>query len=175
MKIANITKGLVLTLSLSLLTAAGWAQKSPKAEAHGKINGANLTIKYNSPFVKGRPIYGTNLVPYGGKVWRAGADTATRFYTDKDIKVEGKTLAAGAYSVYVIAGETEWVIIFNSKTGQWGIKMDGSTTEDPAFDVLRVTVKPKKSASFNESLAYTFHDKGFTLSWENLDVPVSIK
>jgi len=174
MKITNITKGLVLAISFSLLTAAGWAQKSPKAEAHGKVNGANLTIKYNSPFVKGRPIYGTNLVPYG-KVWRAGADTATRFYTDKDIKVEGKTLAAGAYSLYAIAGETDWVIIFNSKTGQWGINRDQSTTEDPAFDVIRVTVKPKKSASFNESLVYTFNDKGFVLSWENLDIPVWIK
>ncbi|MES2329326.1 MAG: DUF2911 domain-containing protein [Bacteroidota bacterium] len=173
MKIANITKGLVLILSLSLLTISSQAQRSPKAEAHGTVNGANLTIKYNGPLVKGRAIYGA-LVPYG-KVWRAGADTATRFYTDKDIKVEGKTLAAGAYSVYAIPGETEWTIIFNSKTGQWGINRDGSTTEDPALDVLRVTVKPRKSAAMNENLAYIFNNKGFVLAWENLEVPVSIR
>jgi hypothetical protein len=177
MKIANITKGLVLALSLSLLTSSTQAQKSPKMEATGKINGSTLLIKYNSPFVKGREgkIYGTNIVPYGGKVWRAGADSATRFYTDKDIKVEGKNLPAGAYSVYAIAGESEWVIIFNSKTGQWGINRDQTTTQDPAFDVLRVTVKPRKSAAMNESLAYTFSDKGFVLSWENVEVPVAIK
>ncbi|MES2374236.1 MAG: DUF2911 domain-containing protein [Bacteroidota bacterium] len=173
MKIANITKGLLLAFSLSLITIVSWGQRSPKMEAHGTINGANLVIKYNAPLVKGRVIYG-GLVPYG-KVWRAGADTATRFYTDKDIKVEGKTLAAGAYSVYAIPGETEWVIIFNSKTGQWGINRDGTTTEDPALDVLRVTVKPRKSATMNENLAYTFNGKGFVLSWENLEVPVSIK
>jgi len=173
MKIANITKGWVLGLSLSLLTTASWAQRSPKMEAHGTINGANLIVKYNSPFVKGRLIYG-GLVPYG-KVWRAGADTATRFYTDKEIKVEGKTLPAGAYSVYAIPGETEWTIIFNSKTGQWGINRDGSTTEDPALDVLRVTVKPRKSAAMNESLAYMITNKGLVLAWDNVEVPVSIK
>lgn len=173
MKITNITKGLLLAFSLSLVTIASWGQRSPKMEAHGTINGANLTIKYNSPFVKGRAIYGS-LVPYG-KVWRAGADTATRFYTDKNITVEGKPLPAGAYSVYAIPGENEWTIIFNSKTGQWGINRDGTTTQDPALDVLRVTVKPRKSANMNESLGYTFNNKGFVLAWENVEVPVSIK
>jgi len=27
----------------------------------------------------------------------------------------------------------------------------------------------------NERLVYTINDKGFVLSWENIDVPVSIK
>jgi hypothetical protein len=67
------------------------------------------------------------------------------------------------------------VIILNSKTGQWGVKNDESTTEDPANDVLRVTVKPKKSAIFNERMKYVVNKKGFALEWENLEVPVSIK
>ena len=44
-----------------------------------------------------------------------------------------------------------------------------------AKDVLRVTAKPKKSASFNERLMYKVDAKGFALLWENLEVPVSIK
>lgn len=176
MKITNITKGIALTLSLSLLTVATFAQKSPKAEAVGKINGANLVIKYNSPFVKGRKIYGTDLVPYDGRVWRAGADTATRFYTDKDIMVEGKKLAAGAYSIYMIGSDKDWTIIFNSKVGQWGvIDRNNTTSQDPAFDVLRVKVTPKKADKFHESLEYAFHANGFVMNWENLSVPVSIK
>ena len=173
MKIANITKGLVLTLSLSLLSTLTWAQASPAATASGKVGEANITIKYSSPSVKGRQIWG-GLVPYN-KVWRTGANLATVLETDKDIKIEGKALPAGKYSVYAIPGEKEWIIIINSQTGQWGVTKAGETTEDPAKDVLRVTVKPKKSASANERLLYTINNKGFVLSWENLDVPVSIK
>lgn len=175
MKIANITKGFILTVSLSLLSTLTWSQKpSPPATATGKVHGASITINYSSPAVKGRQVYGTNLVPYG-KVWRAGANEATIFETDKDIKVEGKTLPAGKYSLYAIASEKDWTIIFNSQTGQWGVTRAGETTDDPAKDVLRVTVTPKKSATINERLVYNINNKGFVLSWEKLDVPVSIK
>ncbi|HEV8272507.1 MAG TPA: DUF2911 domain-containing protein [Chitinophagaceae bacterium] len=179
MKKAIMTKGFALLLAGVFMSSTIWAQAdksqrpSPPATATGKVQGATVTINYSSPSVKGRKIWG-DLVPYD-KVWRAGANEATLFETDKDIKVEGKTLAKGKYSLYALPGEKEWTIIFNSATGQWGINRDGSTTEDPTKDVLRVTVKPKKSASFNEKMTYKVDAKGFALMWENLEVPVSIK
>ena len=169
----KIIKGLTLTFALSLMTSLIFAQASPAATATGTIGAANLTIKYSSPSVKGRAIWG-GLVPYD-KVWRAGANTATSIENDKDLKVEGKALPAGKYSIYAIPGEKEWTIIFNSQTGQWGVKSATESSLDPTKDVLRVTVKSKKSASMNERLVYTINDKGIVLSWENLDVPVSIK
>ena len=179
MKKAIITKGFFLALTGLFMSSMVWAQgdkstrPSPPATATGKVGGANITINYSSPAVKGRKIWG-DLVPYD-KVWRAGANEATIFTTDKDIKVEGKTLPAGKYSLYAIPGEKQWTIIFNSQTGQWGIQRNGETTEDPSKDVLRVTVKPVKSASVNERLTYKIDNKGFALLWENLKVPVSIK
>lgn len=179
MKKTIMTKGFVIALagifmSSTMLAQADKSQRpSPPATATGKVQGATITVNYSSPSVKNRKIWG-DLVPYD-KVWRAGANEATIFETDKDIKVEGKALAKGKYSLYAIPGEKEWTIIFNSATGQWGINRDGTTTEDPAKDVLRVTAKSKKSASFNERLTYKVDDKGFALLWENLEVPVSIK
>lgn len=160
-------------MGMLLLSSQSWSQASPPDSTKGTIKGATVSIRYNSPSVKGRQIWG-GLVPYD-KVWRAGANQATIFTTDKDIKVEGKALPAGKYSLYAIPGEKEWTIIFNSQTGQWGITRAGETTEDPTKDVLRVTVKAKKSAAMNERLVYAVGEKGFTLSWENLEVPVSIK
>lgn len=168
-----IKKGFLLLVTTLFITAQSCAQASPAATATGTVNGANVSIKYNSPSVKGRTIWG-GLVPYD-KVWRAGANSATVIETDKELKVEGKTLPAGKYSVYAIPGEKEWTVIFNSQTGQWGITRAGETTLDPAKDVLRVNVKPKKSATMNERLVYSVTEKGIVLSWENLDVPVSIK
>ncbi len=179
MKKKNLSRGILLMFASLLMTSFVFAQgdkskrPSPPVTATGKIMGATITINYSSPAVKGRKIWG-DLVPYD-KVWRAGANEATLFETYKNIMVEGKSLPAGKYSLYAIPGKTEWVIILNSQTGQWGIKMDGSTTEDPAKDVIRVTVKPVKSSSFNERLKYSVYKKGFALEWENLKVPVSVK
>jgi hypothetical protein len=81
------------------------SRPSPPATATGKVGGANITINYSSPSVKGRKIWG-DLVPYG-KVWRAGANEATTFETDKAITVEGKNLPAGKYSLFALPGENE--------------------------------------------------------------------
>jgi Protein of unknown function (DUF2911) len=147
--------------------------QSPKMTATGKIGGANVTITYSSPSVKGRKIWG-ELVPYG-KVWRSGANEATLIETDKDLVVEGKKLPAGKYSFYTIPGEKEWQVIINSQTGQWGIERTGETTRKPEKDVVVATVKPKRSAAMEESLVYKVNNNGIVLNWENLEVPISIK
>src|SRR5688500_6849368 len=176
---AKIQTTLVLTLAGLLMTSVLWAQgdkasrPSPAATATGKVKDATITINYSSSAVKGRKIFG-DMHPYG-EVWRAGANEATLFETDKDIKVEGKTLPAGKYSLHAIPGEKEWTIIFNKQTGQWGVKRGGVTSRDEAQDALTVQVKPKKTPNLVERLEYDVTDKGFALRWENTEVPVSIK
>jgi Protein of unknown function (DUF2911) len=167
-------KHLLLTIAIfSTIVSCGQQPQSPPATATGKINGATITIKYSSPSVRGRKIWG-ELVPYD-KVWRTGANQATTFETDKEIKIEGKTLAAGKYSLYTLPGEKEWVIILNSATGQWGIKQGGVTTEEPEKDVLRVNVTPGKSASFNEQFTIKVEKSDVALLWENLEVKFKVE
>lgn len=157
----------VLTTGLS--QAQDKKPASPPATATGTINGAKITIAYSSPFVKGRKIWG-ELVPYS-KVWRAGANDATTFETDKAIKVEGKELPAGKYAFFVIPEKDGTAtIIFNKEAKQWG-----AYDYKEAQDALRVKVKTKKSATTNESLVYKVNKSDITLSWENLDIPVAIK
>src|ERR671913_464276 len=112
-------------LALIITTSSAFSQEkaSPAATATGKVGDATITISYSSPAVKGRKIWG-ELVPYN-KAWRAGANQATTFETDKAIKIEGKELAAGKYSVFANPGEKESQFIFNSQVGQWGTKRTG--------------------------------------------------
>lgn len=150
---------------------AGFSQKklaSPRDSVKGKIGATSVYINYGSPSVKGRVIWG-DLVPYG-KVWRAGANEATNFTCDKNITVEGKSLAAGTYGFFVIPNENEWTIIFNKTPKQWG-----AYEYKEKDDALRVTVKTKKSSGMNERLLYKVNANGISLLWENLEVPVSIK
>lgn len=146
---------------------------SPAATTTGKIGDANITISYSSPAVKGRKIWG-DLVPYD-KAWRAGANGATTFETDKALKVEGKDLAAGKYSLFLLPGEKEWQVIFNSESGQWGVKRTGEANFDSTKNVLTVKVKPQASAAMNERLLYELKEKGFAMKWESLEVPVEVK
>jgi len=164
---------LLFVLGAIMTSEMAYAQKSPPATATGKVGGATISIAYSGPSVRGRKIWG-DLVPYG-KAWRAGANEATTFTTDKDITVEGKSLKAGKYSVFVVANEKEWEFIFNSETGQWGIKKGGDANFDPAKNAITFKVKPAKSASMTEQLTYAVTEKGFVLRWENLEGQVGIK
>jgi hypothetical protein len=165
---------LTLLLVGILVSTYSWAQDapakplSPPDSTSGKVGDATISVKYSSPSVKGRKVWG-ELVPYG-KVWRAGANEATTFTTDKDIKVEGKALPAGTYSLFTIPMQDEWIIIFNKVPKQWG-----AFKYDEKQDALRVKVKPRKAPIMTERLVYDVTPQGLVLRWENLEVPVTIK
>ena len=141
---------------------------SPAVSTTGKINGATISINYSSPSVKGRVIWG-ELVPFN-KIWRAGANDATTFETDKDLTVEGSKLPAGKYSFFVIPNEKDCVIIFNKEAKQWG-----AYKYNEKEDQLRVTVKQKATDSSTESLVYTINENNIVLSWEKWNIPFSVK
>lgn len=161
---------LIIALSFISLLASSQdkAKPSPATTATGKVGGANITINYGAPSVKGRSIWGS-LVPYG-KVWRSGANDATIFETDADIKIEGQPLAKGKYSLFTIPEAGEWTIIINKNSKQWG-----AFSYKQEDDVLRVKVKSSKSASFNELLNYQVADNKVHIRWENLEVSFKIQ
>ena len=164
-------KKITLFIAVLLVTGIASAQgkkASPAETATGKINEANITIAYSSPSVKGREIWG-GLVPYG-QVWRAGANEATTFTTDKDLMIEGKKLPAGTYSFFVIPEKNSATVIFNKEVKQWG-----AYKYQESEDQLRVLVTPKKSATMNERLVYKVNKNDVTLSWENWDIPIMVK
>ena len=142
---------------------------SPAQEATGKIDDATITIKYSSPGVKGRTIWG-ELVPYD-VVWRSGANAATTISTDKDLIIDGKTLPAGTYSFSTIPREDKaWIAIFNKNTDTWG-----AFDYDEKDDVLRIESQPRKSDEMTERLTYTIADDAILLIWENLLLPIPVE
>ncbi len=103
----------VATYSQFTLPAA-----SPRAKAEQQFSVSKITVDYSRPGVKGRKIFG-ELVPYG-KVWRAGANSATKITFEQSVNFGGKTVSAGTYGIFVIPSEKEWKIILNKDSQQWG-------------------------------------------------------
>ena len=91
---------------------------SPHVKTAWTIDGANISISYGRPYLKGRP---ENTLMPPGKEWRTGADEATTLTTDKALMFGSLHLPAGSYTLYTVPGEKEWQLVVSKKTGQWGV------------------------------------------------------
>ncbi|MBS1918561.1 MAG: DUF2911 domain-containing protein [Bacteroidetes bacterium] len=144
---------------------------SPPATATGTTaSGTMIKIDYSQPSVKGRTI-GKDLEPMAGKVWRTGANEATVFEVNKDVKVEGQSLPAGKYALFTIANGDDWTIIFNKKWNQWG-----AFDYKEGDDALRVKVKSKKAPKFGEKFTIEAGKDGkVSLWWGDYWVEFNVK
>lgn len=159
-----------LAVMLLFTITSAFAQEkklSPQAKVEGKVGSVDVKIDYYQPSARGRKIMG-GLVPYG-EVWRTGANNSTSIEFTGAVKVEGKDLAKGKYALFTIPGENEWVIIFN-KTLAWG-----AYQYKEAEDVLRVSVKPTKTANFVETFNISLDGDAVKMEWENTSVSFKIK
>jgi hypothetical protein len=164
----------LVVMLVAFCAVATYAQKdkskrpSPPAKAEGTVDGAKIVIDYSVPSVKGRKIFG-GLEPYG-KVWRTGANEATTFEVDKNVKVEGKELPKGKYALFTIPGENEWTIIFNKNASQWG-----AFDYKEAEDAFRVTVKAGKTDKLIEQFNIALEGNKVVIRWENAQVAFAVK
>ena len=144
---------------------------SPMAIAITQQGDAYVKVVYSRPHKRGREIFGSELAPYG-KVWRLGANEATEITTTKNIKVGGKTLKAGTYSMFAIPEKDEWTIIFNNGLGQWG-----AYDYDDSQDALRLEVPTQKAETTYEPFTIMFNEEGteLTMVWDQTKVVLPTK
>src|SRR6188474_1586601 len=103
-------------------------------------------VIYSRPQKNGRLIFG-ELVEYG-KVWRLGANEATEIEFYKDVKIGGKKVPKGRYTLYAIVSENVWTMILNKDTDTWG-----AFKYDSKKDVLRTDVAVQKTDEVVESMS----------------------
>lgn len=166
-------KQLLLTTTLILATvgfAAAQQKKtpaSPPAETAASIGGKAVAIKYSSPSVKGRKIFG-GLVPYG-QVWRAGANAATSLHTETDLMIGNLSVPKGDYTLYVLPTEKDWMLIVNKQTGQWG------TEYSEGSDLGRAKMTLKAAPGLVESFKISLTATALTMEWEKTIATVPVK
>lgn len=142
----------------------------PAMVRHIFPSGVNVRIDYGQPSLKGRTM-GKDVEPMKGKLWRAGANEATVFSTNRDLVINGQQLPAGRYALFMIADEPEWTVIFNKKADQWG-----AFNYNAADDVLRLKVKPQATTEYAERLTYLISKTGrISLLWGNVAVSMMLE
>ena len=160
------------TISIAYAQEVLEPRPSPMAVAVAQSGDTYVKIVYSQPHKRGREIFGSELVPYG-KVWRLGANEATEITLTNDIKIGGKKLEAGTYSMYAIPEQDRWTIIFSSMLGEWG-----AYNYDESQDVLRVEAPVQSSETTYEPFTMMFNEAGteLTMVWDKTQavLPVTL-
>lgn len=123
-----------------------------------KIADKLVKVTYSRPLLNGRSL--GELAPEG-KVWRTGANEATEITLYVDMKLDGKTVKAGTYTLYAIPGKDNYTIIINKDLNVWG-----SYYYKEANDVARISVPVTTATDSLEALSMVFtpSDNGVVLN-----------
>lgn len=145
---------------------------SPLEMVTMKYEDAYIKITYGRPHKKGREIFGS-LEPYG-EVWRTGANEATEITVTKDIKIGGKNLSAGTYTLFTIPYQDKWTIILNEELGQWG-----AYNYNPEKDVLRFDVPVTRMSTVYEPFTIEIEQNqdsiNVVMMWDTTKVSIPIQ
>jgi Protein of unknown function (DUF2911) len=135
---------------------------SPHVKTEWTIDGANLSIEYGRPSLKGR-MPGKDIDPYDGREWRTGADEATTLVTNRALKFGNLSVPAGTYTLYTIPTGGTWQLIVSKKTGQWGIPYPKG--EDLGRAPMTLGKAPKASEQLTISVADTPAGGTLQIDW----------
>jgi Protein of unknown function (DUF2911) len=177
---------LTFVCSLGAFAQLNLPRDSQRQELSQTVGDTKISIVYHRPNTKGREMWGCQakdvvpkanyqdpcLVP-NGQVWRTGANENTTFEVSNEVKVNGKTLPAGKYGLFMIPNKDEWTIIFSKVNDSWG-----SFSYDVTKDQLRVMAKPQ-AAELQETMSLGFENIKATtaeiaMRWEKLRVPFTV-
>lgn len=141
------------------------------------VAGQRALVCYGRPSLRGRTMIGGGAVPYG-RLWRTGANEPTIIHLPFRAEIAGMALEPGSYSIYTVPGETEWVLILNRSTSQWGHE-SAYTEEVAAQEVGRATVPAERLTTPIETFTIRSEARdekaALVLEWQQARIKVPIR
>ena len=169
----------LLTLAVLMVTNSAIAQistpaPSPFCKMEQQVGLTDITLEYSRPSVKGRILFVD--VEEFGKIWRTGANAATKITFSSDVKLEGNSVPAGTYALYSIPDPTDWTIMLYKD-----LTLGGNVGKyDKSKEAARFKVRGYKRSSSVESFTIDIGDlkagsATMALKWGNYYVPFKIE
>jgi hypothetical protein len=131
-----------------------------------------IELTYSRPSIKGRKIYG-DLVPYN-KLWRTGANAATRLVFSEPVEIGGKKLDSGTYVFYTIPGMDSWDVILNKGLENWGTDGYKETQDVVHFKIEPMRMKNKLETFTMEFSDITAETCSLNIKWERTSVSIPL-
>jgi hypothetical protein len=178
MRSYTLASGAVVAALIGLGAASCRAQGYP-ASQRGRVDQTvaftDISVVYGRPVARGRTLFGDSALVKWDVIWHPGADSATRVTFSRDVKLEGRDVKAGEYSVWLIPRANKpWTFVLNRAAHVFHIPYPGEGS-----DALRVDVTPERG-SHMETLAFYFpmvlrDEAVMRIHWGEMMVPVRIK
>jgi hypothetical protein len=146
---------------------------SQRATLSQSVGFTQISIDYGRPVARGRTLF-PDVVNWE-RVWNPGADSATRVSFSRNVTLNGKELAAGEYTIWLIPRDKmPWTLILHRAAHVFHTPYPGD--EGVA---LRLEVAPE-GGEHMEALAIYFpavvkDSAVMRIHWGKLVLPVSIK
>jgi Protein of unknown function (DUF2911) len=203
-------RGIALAIVAAMAAALGAQGRRPAspngtaaAEVGGKYEqpagadepvytgGKWIEITYGRPIKRGRDLWGSGAdygktLNAGAPVWRAGANVSTRIKSDVPLTINGKSVAAGEYALFIELKPNNWTLIVSS----WPIQtrydpkntaaLWGSFGYTPDKDVVRAPMTLATLPFSVEQLTWDFVDMTSTggklaIMWDKTVASVPFK
>ncbi|MDQ2776147.1 MAG: DUF2911 domain-containing protein [Acidobacteriota bacterium] len=146
---------------------------SPHETVSADLGGDKVEITYGRPYLKARTV-GKEVAPFG-KVWRLGADEASKITVSAEMQFGELKLAAGSYSLFAIPGTDKWTLIVDKVADQWGAFKYEQSQDLGRFDVP----VQKLSTPVEEFTISVGQQSGktakLTFAWGNESVSTTLK
>jgi hypothetical protein len=135
---------------------------------------SDITVEYSRPSARGRVVFG-DVVPFG-KVWRTGANNATKITFGEDVKVEGMDVKAGTYAIYTIPNKDSWeIMLYKDLTLGGNVEEYKKENELIRFVVKPVTMSGDKVETFSIDFSeMNANNTKIELVWEKIRVPFKV-
>jgi hypothetical protein len=152
-------------------------RKSPLDSVSFTVGGKTVKVCYGRPSLRGRQMIGGEAVPYG-RIWRTGANEPTMVHATGPITLAGLKVPAGTYSLYTVPDKTEWEVIINRSTSQWG-EESGYTDEVQKQELGRAKVRAESLSAPVETFTIraepgSGETKALVLEWEKTRVRIPV-
>lgn len=177
----QIIGSLVLLIALFFVSTSVSAQletpaPSPSAKLETKVGLTDVHIAYSRPSKKGRTLFAADgLVPFN-KLWRTGANQATKITFGDAVMVDGKKLDAGDYAILSKPTATSFEVMFYPyESGSWGSYRE----KTPAVTAKAKTTKLNHTVeTFTIDVNnYTMESAHLVMMWGNMmaEVPFTVE
>lgn len=168
----------ILVLAFAFATLFSTAQEfpapSPKAREYQMVGLTEMEVEYSRPGVKGRTIFG-ELVAFD-KLWRTGANRASKITFSNEVDFNGTKVAAGTYAIFTMPMKGKIKVMLNSNADQ-----GGTGNYDESLNVATTEVPFVKGPQNVERMRFSFEnvqeDKvDLVFEWSDMmfSVPVSV-
>jgi len=159
-------------LDKSPMDMSYWPSNFPMLKLSGKASGEPFArVIYGRPQKNGRTLFG-DIVQYN-TIWRLGANEATEIEFFVPVKIDGKLVPKGRYTLYSIPNESNWILILNTDNFSWG-----NFSYNAKKDLLRVQVPVIKTMDTTEAFTLYFEETnlgaGLIVMWDQVKVMLPI-